>query len=62
MHALQTSSDGDKEREAIEDALSGLRVLQKKRLDYPSGNNRIADVPLSEFLGSRACFALIQAA
>ena len=62
MHALQTSSDGYKDREAIEDALSGLRVLQRKRLDDPPGNNRIADVPLSVFLGSRASFALIQAA
>jgi hypothetical protein len=34
-HALQTSPDGHKEREAIEGALSGLRVLQPKRLDYP---------------------------
>jgi hypothetical protein len=33
-HALQRSSDGHKEREAIEGALSGLRVLQRKRLDY----------------------------
>jgi hypothetical protein len=51
-HALQTSPDGHKEREAIEGALSGLRVLQPKRLDYPPGNNRIVDVPLSVFLGA----------
>jgi hypothetical protein len=35
MRVLQTSSDGLKEREAIEDALSGLRVLQRERLDNP---------------------------
>lgn len=35
MRVLQTSSDGHKEREAIEDALSGLRVLQRVRLDNP---------------------------
>jgi hypothetical protein len=35
MRVLQTSSDGHKEREAIEGALSGLRVLQRRRLDYP---------------------------
>ncbi len=50
-HALQRSSDGHKEREAIEGALS-LRVLQRKRLDYPPGSNRIVDVPLSVFLGA----------
>jgi hypothetical protein len=33
--ALQTSSDGHREREAIEDALSALRVLQRDKLDYP---------------------------
>lgn len=33
LEALQTSSDGREEREAIEDALRGLRVLQRKRLD-----------------------------
>jgi hypothetical protein len=32
--------------------LSGLRVLQRKRLDYPPGNNRIVDVPISVFLGA----------
>jgi hypothetical protein len=36
MTALQTSSDGHREREAIEDALSGLRVLQGEKLDYPA--------------------------
>ena len=35
MTALQTSSDGHREREAIEDALKALRVLQMKKLDYP---------------------------
>jgi hypothetical protein len=35
MRVLQTSLDGHKEREAIEGALSGLRVLQRRRLDYP---------------------------
>ena len=30
----QTSSDGHKS-EAIEDALSGLRLLQREKLDYP---------------------------
>jgi hypothetical protein len=33
--ALQASSDGRREREAIEDALSGLRVLQREKLKYP---------------------------
>ena len=36
MTALQTSSDGHREREAIEDALSGLRVLQREKLAYPA--------------------------
>jgi hypothetical protein len=36
MKALQTSSDGHREREAIEDALSGLRDLQTEKLDYPA--------------------------
>jgi hypothetical protein len=34
--ALQTSSDGHKEREARKDALSALRVLQTEKLDYPA--------------------------
>ena len=36
MKALQTSSDGHREREAIQDALSSLRVLQTEKLDYPA--------------------------
>ncbi len=36
MKALQTSSDGHREREAIQDALSGLRVLQREKLHYPA--------------------------
>lgn len=35
MEALQTSSDGHEERQAIEDALQGLRVLLRKRRDSP---------------------------
>jgi hypothetical protein len=36
MTALQTSSNGHRERETIEDSLSGLRVLQRQKLDYPA--------------------------
>ena len=36
MTALQTSSDGHIERQAIQDALKALRVLQTKKLDYPA--------------------------
>ena len=35
LRFVQLLSDGLKEREAIEDALSGLRVLQRERLDNP---------------------------
>lgn len=34
MKALLTSSDGHREREAIEDAVSALRVLQTEKPDY----------------------------
>lgn len=36
MKALLTSSDGHREREAIEDAVSALRVLQTEKPDYPA--------------------------
>ena len=36
MQALQTSSDGYREWEAIQDALSSLRVLQREKLAYPA--------------------------
>ena len=35
MQALQTSSDGHVERQAIGEALNGLRTLQTEKLDYP---------------------------
>lgn len=34
--ALQTSSDGHIERQAIQDALNGLRGLQREKLKYPA--------------------------
>ena len=36
VKALQTSSDGHRERVAIADALRGLLVLQTTKLDYPT--------------------------
>jgi len=35
MQALQTSSDGHVERQAIGEALNGLRTLQTEKLNYP---------------------------
>ena len=35
MQALQTSSDGHVERQAIGEALNGLRILQTEKLNYP---------------------------
>lgn len=35
MQELESMSNGHDERAAIEDALRGLRVLQRQRLDYP---------------------------
>jgi len=36
MQALQTSSDGHVERQAIGEALNGLRTLQAEKLNYPA--------------------------
>ena len=36
MQALQTSSDGNVERQAIGEALNGLRTLQIEKLNYPN--------------------------
>lgn len=36
LEALQANSDGHRERKAIQDAVSGLRVLQREKLDYPA--------------------------
>ena len=36
VKALKTSSDGHRERVAIADALRGLLVLQREKLDYPA--------------------------
>ena len=35
MQALETSFYGHVERQAIDEALMGLRTLQRERLDYP---------------------------
>lgn len=43
LTALQTSSGGHIERQAIQDALNGLRSLQRHRLDYPAWESRKLD-------------------
>lgn len=35
MQALETSSDGHVERQAMGEALNGLRTLQREKLNYP---------------------------
>ena len=35
MQALETSFDGHVERQAIGEALNGLRTLQREKLNYP---------------------------
>ncbi len=35
LQQLVNSSDGHAERQAIDDALSGIRVLKTQQLDYP---------------------------
>ena len=40
LQALSDSRDGDDERQAIDDAMRSLRVIQVKKLGYPDWNSK----------------------